>query len=104
MFKKSEIGERCDCGVPHDVVKEHKFKRFLVPKGDYGKFWYPAKYYAALWWTLRCQQCGNVRDDFIIYHWSSDGSYAPLMPPFAKDYHAGVYTDVRNAILAQFPD
>lgn len=105
MFRRSKIGAKCDCGVSHDLTEhDNSWKRFLVPKGDYGDYWFPARYYVAWWVTLTCEKCGNVRDDFLVYRWSSDGDFSPVIPPFHEEHHLRLHADIKKAIIALMPE
>lgn len=99
-FHRSSIGAKCGCGVPQTVVKEHAFRRYLLPAGTYGDYWQPAAYYMAEWWTLECDQCKQRRDDVMIWKWHKGGDMTPIDPPFFDETKKRRYPDIKAAVLA----
>lgn len=99
MFQRSEIGTKCNCDVGETVCKEHGSKRFLVPAGYYGDMYQSSGYYLAVWWTLECEKCGNVRDDFFVYKWHKDGSGSLVDGSFLIEGRKRRYPDIYRAIL-----
>ncbi len=104
MFKQSEIGAKCACEALETVMAHQGVKRFLLPAGYYGDYFEKGGYYSAFWWTLRCDQCGNVRDDFIVYSWRGSNGYYPVVPAFPKQQDHERYDDIKRAILNMMPD
>ena len=104
MFKKSEIGNKCGCGTPETVMKEHASKRYRLPEGYYGGFFRSSAYYNVAWWTLRCEHCKQQRDNIHITHWGSDGSRSPIIGAFPKDKDFERYQDIKRAILELMED
>lgn len=100
MFHQSELGEKCNCGEPETVRKEYKFKRYLLPAGYYGGLYQPSGYYSALWMTLHCPKCGNVRDNIHIYRWAGKKGYYPIIPPFAKEGAIERAKDIRQKLIS----
>lgn len=99
MFKPSEIGAKCTCDAPETVCKEHGSKRFRVPAGYYGGMYQPNGYYIAVWWTLECEQCHNVRDDFHVYKWHSNGDWTFVDGVIQVEGRPRKYPDIYRAIL-----
>lgn len=98
-FTRSAIGAKCACDAPETVCKQHGSKRYLVPGGKYGDLWQPAGYYRADWWSLRCEQCGNQREDFFVWKWHKDGSGSPIDGVFPPPRRLRCYPDFYKAIL-----
>lgn len=99
MFKQSEIGAKCTCGVPETVCRELGARRFLVPTGYYGGLYQRSAYYLACWWTLECDQCKNRRQDFFVYKWHRDGSGSLVDGSFIREDRPRRYPDIYKAIL-----
>ena len=100
MFAHSAITPRCDCGVPETIRASHGMKWLLLPKGVYGGLYQRARYYSVEWVTIVCPECGNVRDDFILWKWAGSQGYYPLVPAFPKERHFDKARDLRAAALA----
>lgn len=103
MFKRSEIGTKCNCNAAETVCKEHGSKRFLVPNGYYGEMYQSAGYYLAVWWTLECNQCRNRREDFFVYKWHKDGSGSLVDGVTFDKQKKRRYPDIYRAILNMLP-
>ncbi len=103
MFTQAEIGAKCSCDVPETVCKEHAWKRYLVPKGTYGDYWQPAEYYSAVWWTLRCEKCGNQSEDVMVYKWHSNGDLTFVDGVFRSEVKKPRYPDIKRAIVGMMP-
>ncbi len=100
MFKRSEIGARCNCGEGETVCKEYRSKRYRLPKGHFEDgYYFEGGYYTAFWWSLECEACGNKREDFIVYKWSSKGDFYPIDSPFHDKSRPRRYPEVYKAIL-----
>lgn len=102
MFKQSEIGAKCGCGTPETVSKEHGERRYRVPTGYYGGMYQRASYYAAEWITLRCETCGNSRDDAFIWKWHSNGDRT-FVDGIRSEHKPRRYPDIYRAILKMMP-
>lgn len=99
MFKRSEIGVKCSCGVPETVCRESGFKRYLVPAGYYGGLYQDNGYYTAEWQTLECQQCKRQREDFHVWKWHSNGDMTFVDAVLHDDSKLRKYPDIKRAIL-----
>lgn len=104
MFKQSEIGKKCSCNDGEVVCKEHDSKRYLVPAGYYGERYQSAEYYLAVWWSLRCEQCGNERNDFFVWKWHKDGSGSPVDGFRLDNKYQRRYPDIYKAIRQMMAD
>lgn len=104
MFKKSEIGPKCQCDGPETVGKELGYHRYLVPKGCYGGLYQSSGYYMAVWWELHCEKCNNRRYDFIVYKWHSNNDWTFVDGPMHPEGKPRKYPDIRQAILQMMPE
>lgn len=103
MFKQSEIGAKCSCGVPETVCKEHAWKRYRVPTGYYGGLYQGSAYYTACWWTLECEKCKNRREDFFVWKWHKDGSGSFVDGAMPREDRPRRYPDIYKAIRNMMP-
>jgi hypothetical protein len=103
MFTQSEIGAKCGCDAPETVCKEHAWKRYRVPAGVYGELYQSAGYYSAVWWSLRCETCGNRREDIMVYKWHSNGDYTLIDGPMPRHDQPRRYPDIKRAIVGMMP-
>lgn len=100
MFKQSEIGAKCTCDCPETICHTLGFKHYRLPAGTYGGYYEKAHYYMAEWWELLCEQCGNRRQDFIVWRWCSDGDMWPVVT-FQPEKREAHYGAIKSAIRAQ---
>lgn len=98
-FRRSAVGAKCACDVPETVCREHAWKRFLVPAGNYGDRYQPAGYFMVELMTLECEGCKNRREDFHVWKWHKGGDMTPIDPPFFDDKRKRRYPDIKAAIL-----
>lgn len=103
MYKQSEIGAKCGCGVP-EVLGESGWKRYLVPEGYYGGLYQPSEYYVAEWCTFRCEKCDHRREDFIVWKWHGDGSGSPISGLGNEERRRQRYKDIYEAIRQKMPE